>query len=68
MPRTVHKTFRVTKFHDLMLESQPYKENKGVLVRLLLDEYFNGKLPTVQIAFKETLIKKMQKTKEAEEL
>lgn len=58
MPRTVHKTFRVTQFHNLMLESTPYKDNKGVLVRLLLDQYFNGKLPLVDIMFKNELTKK----------
>lgn len=58
MPRTVHKTFRVTQFHNLMLESKPFKDNKGILIRLLLDEYFNRKLPTVELKFNAELKKK----------
>lgn len=52
LPKTLHKTFRISQFHSLMLSQVPYRETKGKLVRFLLDEYFEGKLPYLERKFK----------------
>jgi hypothetical protein len=44
-------TFRVNKTLKLMLGSKPYSENKAILLRLLLAEYFAGNLPLVKAKF-----------------
>lgn len=57
MPSTIKDviSFRVTKFHALMLKSYPYKRYKGKLFRLLIEAYFNGEIPRVKIQFEKEI-------------
>lgn len=53
MPSTVKDIVcaRVAKGHSLMLNQEPYKRHKGILLRLLLDAFFAGELPVIQMRF-----------------
>lgn len=46
------KSIRISTFHNLMLNQMPGKEYPGILMRMLLDDYFNNKFPEQQKAFK----------------
>lgn len=53
----VVKAFRISTYHNLLLEQMPGKEFPGILIRLFLDDYFNGKLPEIKRKFEETVAK-----------
>lgn len=46
------KSIRISTYHNLMLNQMPGKEYPGILMRMLLDDYFNNKFPEQQKAFK----------------
>ena len=54
----VVKAIRISTYHELMFSQMPGKEFPGLLVRLLLDEYFSGKLPELQKKFEVELERK----------
>ena len=45
------KTFKLTKYHIMMLSTPPYNEAPGELVRLLLDAFFDNKIPSVRLKY-----------------
>lgn len=55
MSKLVPKTFKIEKRHKIRIESRPYSKAPGELVRILLDEFFDGKLPTVSMRFNKVL-------------
>ena len=54
----ITKSFRISTYHELMFSQMPGKEFPGLLVRLLLDEYFNDKLPELKKKFEVELERK----------
>lgn len=59
MPSTIKDviSFRGDKSHALLMRSAPYKMYKGVLLRMLLDAYFNNELPLVKLKFERWIAK-----------
>jgi len=51
-------SIRINAFHRMMLRVHPYKENSGVLVRLLLDAFFKDELPLVKMKFMQEVNRK----------
>lgn len=45
------KSFRISTYHDLMLNQMPGKEYPGILIRMLLDDYFQDKFPEQRRTF-----------------
>jgi len=55
MSKLVPKTFKIEKRHKVRIESRPYSKAPGELIRILLDEFFDGKLPSVNIRFNKVI-------------
>ena len=53
--KTTPRTFRIFKKHDNKLDELPYKNNSSVLIRVLLDLYFDDKLPAAKMRFQNLL-------------
>ena len=53
--KTTPRTFRIFQKHDSKLDELPYKNNGSVLVRMLLDLYFEDKLPVAKMKFQNLL-------------
>lgn len=60
------RTFRITSYHELMLDSPPYNRANGLLIRMLLEAYFDGKLPSLRHKFMEELNKPRAKASRKE--
>jgi len=45
------RTFRVSPFHNAILNTPPYKGHAGLLVRVLLDAFFSNELPELRTKF-----------------
>lgn len=43
--KTVAKTVKLTELQSLRLKMKPYSEAPGELIRILLEDFFNGLLP-----------------------
>ncbi len=56
--KTSTRTFRINKRDDDRLDQMPYKNNGSVLVRLLLEMYFDDRLPAVKMKFNSLLQRK----------
>lgn len=56
--KTIVKSFKISEKHNERLDELPYKNNGGVLVRLLLEMYFDDKLPAVKMKFNSLLQRK----------
>lgn len=56
--KTTPRTFKIFKRHNEKLDELPYQNNGGVLVRLLLEMYFDDKLPAVKMKFNSLLQRK----------
>ena len=55
---TTSVTLRIPKDTHAKFTQDPYKGNIGVLVRVLLDDYFAGRLPLTKKKFEIRLAKK----------
>lgn len=56
--KTFVKAFRLYERHKLFLANPPYAKNAGLLIRLLLDAYFNGELISVKARFDRERLKR----------
>lgn len=53
-------SFRGNKVHAMMFKAAPYKRFKSLLLRLLLDAYFNNELPQIKAKFEKEIYAQSQ--------
>ena len=50
--KLIPKTFKITPYQNYMLNTPPYSAgNSGILIRILLEDYFAGNCPLSKIKF-----------------